>query len=150
MKNIATDRASLGYASAALFNFVFLLCLNAHAVWRPWLGGLVTEAFGEVVWAINVVLVVQIFGDLLLSVTHPKPLQRFVDLLTAMAAVLAAFSLYRVFPLDLMRFGHWVSMVARMTMVATVLAASLAAGINFVRFMRVSREDEPQRQGAHT
>ena len=84
----ATERSSLGYAFAALFNFVFLLCVNAHEVWRPWLGGVVTEAFSQVLWALNLGLVLQIFGDLILSVFSPRPLRRFMELLYSVTGVI--------------------------------------------------------------
>lgn len=141
MKNLATDRTSLGYASAALFNFVFLLCVNAHAVWRPWLGGVVTEAFSQVVWALNVGLVAQIFGDLLLSVTHPRTLQRFVELLASLGAVLGAVVFSRVFPFDVARFGRLAPSLVHLALLAVVLATSLAVIINIVRFLQASRAD---------
>lgn len=146
MKNIATDRTSLGYASAALFNFIFVLCVNAHEVWRPWLGGVLTDAFGQAVWAINLVLVVQIFGDLLLSVAHPLALQRFVEWLTWLALVLAAVVFSQVFPFELARFGKLVPTVAHLALFAVVLATSLAVVVNFARFMQASRADAPRRQ----
>lgn len=142
MKNLTTDRTSLGYASAALFNFGFLVCVNAHSVWRPWLGGVVTEAFGQVVWAINVGLVVQILGDLLLSLTSPRPLRRFVDFLSSLAVALGAVVFYRVFPLDLSRFGQQVPVVAHLALFAAVLAAALAVVIAFARFMAATRGDD--------
>lgn len=145
MKNITTDRTSLGYASAALFNFIFMLCVNAHGVWRPWLGGVVTEAFGQVLWAINLGLVVQIFGDLLLSLSSPRPLQRFVELLTSITAVVGAVVFYRVFPLDLARFGTLVPTVTHLAMFAVVLATSLAVVVNFARFMQATRGGDHRR-----
>ena len=146
MRNIATDRTSLGFASAALFNFAFLLCVNAHVVWRPWLGGVVTDAFGQAVWAINLLLVVQIFGDLLLSVAHPQALQRFVELLTSIALVLGAVVFSQVFPFELARFGKLAPTIAHLAMFAVVLASSRAVVVNFARFMQASRGDGPHRQ----
>lgn len=137
-----TERSSLGYAFAALFNFVFLLCLNAHGVWRPWLGGVVTDAFSQVLWALNLGLVVQIFGDLILSVTSPRALQRFMDFVFSITGVIGAVVFYRVFPLDLSRFGDFVPMVTRLAMFAAVLGASLAVVINFARFMGATRGDD--------
>ena len=146
MKNLAPDRTSLGYASAALFNFVFLLCVNAHEAWRPWLGGVVTDAFGQAVWAINLVLVVQIFGDLLLSVAHPQALQRFVEVLTSIALVFAAVVFSQVFPFELARFGKMAPTVAHLILFALVLATSLAVIVNVARFMQASRGDDPRHQ----
>ncbi len=137
-----TERSSLGYAFAALLNFGFLLCVNAHAVWRPWLGGVVTDAFGQVLWAINLGLVVQILGDLLLSVTSPRPLQRFIELLDSVTGVIGAVVFYRVFPLELSRFGQFLPMVAQLALFAAVLAAALAVVINFARFMAATRGDD--------
>ncbi len=134
-----SERSSLGYAFAALFNFVFMLFINAHAVWRPWLDGVVTDAFGQVLWAINLGLMVQILGDLVLSVTSPRPLQRFVELLTSITGVLGAVVFYRVFPLDLSRFGDFAVTVARLAMFAAVLATALAVVVNFARFMAATR-----------
>lgn len=137
-----TERSSLGYAVAALLNFVFLLCVNAHAVWRPWLGGVVTDAFSLVLWATNLGLVVQICGDLVLSVTSPRPLRRFMEFVFSITGVIGAVVFYRVFPLDLSRFGDFVPMVTRLALFAAVLAASLAVVINFARFMGALRDDE--------
>lgn len=147
-----SERSSLGYAFAALFNFVFMLCVNAHAVWRPWLDGVVTDAFAQVLWAFNLGLMVQIFGDLVLSVTSPPALRRLVELLTSLTGVLGAVVFYRVFPLDLSRFGDFVPRVAQLALFAAVLATSLAVVINFARFMvslRAGERDELPPPSAH-
>ena len=96
----AGERDSLGFAGAAIFNFVFMLFINAHEAWRPWLDGIVTESFKDVLWAVNLGFVLQIFGNLILSVSSPRPLRGLTELVCSVGALAGAVVFYRVFPLE--------------------------------------------------
>lgn len=142
-----TEKSGASFAFAAVFHFFFMLMLNAHAVWRPWLRGVVTESFADVLWAANLGLVMQIFGNLLLSVTSPRPLRRLMDLIFAVAALIGAVVLYRVFPFDLSRFGESVVVIARVLLALGVFGAAVAILVNIVRLLASAVGDRmrPQR-----
>ena len=129
------DRSSLDFAVAAIINFLFMLLMNAHDAWRPLLDGVVTESFDDALWAVNLGCELQIFGNLILSVTSPEPLRRFSEFVFAIGALVAAVVFYRVFPLDLDRFGEPVVVLARVVAFLGVAAASMTILVNFVRLV---------------
>jgi hypothetical protein len=129
-------RGTLGFAVAATFHFFFLLFLNAHELWRPWFGGLVTERFSEVLWAVNLGLVVQIFGNALLSVSSTRLLRRIMEVVFSLGALVGALAFYRVFPLDLTRFGDSAVVLARVVFFLGVVAASMVVLVNVFILLR--------------
>ena len=129
------ERSSLDFAVAAIMNFLFMLLMNAHDAWRPWLGGIVTHSFEDVLWAVNLGCVLQIFGNLILSVTSPTPLVRFCEFVFAIGALVAAVIFYRVFPIDLARFGEPAVVLARVIAFLGVAVASMSILVNFVRLV---------------
>jgi hypothetical protein len=129
------ERSSLDFAVAAIVNFIFMLLMNAHDAWRPWLGGVVTDSFDDVLWAVNLGCVLQIFGNLILSVTSPYPLRRVSEFVFSIGALIAAVVFYRVFPLDLARFGEPVVVLARVVAFLGVAAASMTILVNFMRLV---------------
>lgn len=135
LESTQTEKSPIGFAFAAVFNFVFMLVLNAHAVWRPWLKGVVTESFADVLWAANLGLTVQIFGNLVLSVTSPRPLRRAMELIFAVAALIGAVVFYRVFPFDLARFGEPVVVTARVLLALGVFGSAVAILVSLVRLL---------------
>lgn len=132
-ETIVRERGPLGFAVAAIFNFFLLLFLNANAVWRPWLGGVVTEAFVDALWALNLGCVVQIFGNLLLYVSAPWWLRRTMDVAFAIAGLIGAIVLYRVFPFDLARFGELVVVLGHLGLFLAIFGTSIAIFVNLVR-----------------
>lgn len=140
------DRSSLGFAVAAILNFVFMLFLNAHDAWRPLLGGLVTESFGDVLWAVNLGFVLQIFGNLILSVTSPQPLRRLADFIFSVGALVGAVVFYRVFPLDLSPYGDAAVVLARVIVFLGVAAATMTILVNFMRLVGTLRERDEGRE----
>jgi hypothetical protein len=129
------ERGPAVFGALAVFNFGMLLLLNAHPVWRPLLGGVITERFVDVLWAANLGFVVNIIGNLVLSVTSPKALRRFFDLLFAIVAFVGVVVFYRVFPLDLSRFGGLVVVFAHVVIALGVFGAAIAILVNLVRFI---------------
>jgi hypothetical protein len=130
----AAERRSLGFAAAAVFNFIIMLSINAHPVWRPWLNGVVTEEFADVLFALNVAFVVRIFGNLILSVRSPPALERFLGLAFSITAFIAVAVFYRSYPLNLSRFGEPLDGLTRVFFFLVVAAASTAFLVNLVRY----------------
>lgn len=134
--NQTEHRGTLSFAVAGILNLLFLLILNAHDRWRPWLDGLVTERFGEVLWAVNLGLVIQIFGNFILSVERTRMLERIMEVGFSIAALIGALAFYRVFPMDLTRFGDNAVVLVRVVFFVGVVAASMAIVVNLIRLMR--------------
>lgn len=137
------ERGPLGFAVAAIFNFLILLLASAHATWRPWLGGIVTDAFADVLWAVNLTCMVQIIGNLILYVRSPWWLRRLMDVVFAVAALIGAIVLYRVFPFDLERFGELVVVLAHVLLFFGIFGTSVAIFVNLVRLASGSGSSHP-------
>lgn len=124
---------------AALFNVVMLLLINAHASWRPLLGGIVTEAFADALWVMNLGCAVQIVGNLLMLADERRRLRRAIELVFNVVALLGAVVMFRVYPFDFSRFDAWVNVTARVLMVLGIVGASIALVVTLVRFVAGDR-----------
>ena len=137
----AAERRSLGFAASAVVTFIIMLWLNAHAVWRPWLSGAVTDEIVDALFALNVAFVVRIFGNLILSVNSSPAFERFLSLAFSFTAFVAAAVFYRAYPLDLARFGEPVEGLTRVFCFLVVAGASTAFLVNLVRFSGTEESD---------
>lgn len=129
------ETGPVGFFFAAIFNFLMLLLANAHAWWRPLLGGVVTEAFADMLWAVRLGCIVQIVGNVVLIASHPWWLRRFADLVFATVGMIGAIVGYRVFPLDLSRFGDWATTLVRVLMIIGIVGSAIAIVVAFVRLI---------------
>ncbi len=137
----AAERRSLGFAASAVFSFILMVWLNAHSVWRPWLAGVVTDEFVDALFALNVAFVVRIFGNLILSVTSPPAIERFLSLLFSLTAFIAVAVFYRAYPLNLARLGEPLEGLTRVFCFLMVAGASTAFLVNLVRFSGTEETD---------
>lgn len=127
------ERGAGAFVAAIVFNALFLLVAHAHDVWRPWLGGVVTPAYADVLWTVNLGAAVQILGNALLLSRVSFLRHRVVDFAVAVSGLIGAVVFLRVFPLDLARFGAGAEVVARVLLVLGVLGASVAVLVAVVR-----------------
>lgn len=127
------ERGPLGFALAAIINFLALLAVNAHEVWRPWLGGVVTDAFSQVIWAANLSCMVQIFGNLILYASSPWWLRRLMELAFTIASLISLIVFYRVFPLALERFGELVVVLGHLVLFLGIVGTAIAIFVTLVR-----------------
>lgn len=134
-------RRSLGFAAVAVFNFILSLWLNVHTAWRPWLGGVVTAEFVDALFAINVAFVVRIFGNLILCVSRPPAIERFLSLAFSLSTFIAVAVFYRAYPLNLARFGEPLEGLTRVFCFLVVAAASTGFLVNLVRFSSTEESD---------
>ncbi|GMU59476.1 MAG: hypothetical protein AMXMBFR34_12390 [Myxococcaceae bacterium] len=112
---------------------VWMVVVNAQEAWRPLLGGLVTPAFTQVLWAINLACAVQMFTCAVLLVHEARWLQRLADAANAAAAVVSALVFWRVFPLELSGWGAWVEVTVRVLLILGVVGGSVGAVVNLAR-----------------
>ena len=137
------ERGLLAIAIAAIVSFFMLLVFNAHATWRPLLGGVVTDDYLEVLWALNLVCVVHIAGNLILYLARPWWLRRLTDVAFAIAGLVSAIVIYRVFPFDLARFGDLVVVLAHLALFMGLVGTSIAIFVNLVRLVSGAGSSTP-------
>jgi len=142
------ERGLLAIAIAAIVSFFMLLVFNAHAAWRPLLGGVVTDAYLDVLWALNLGCLVHIVGNLVLYLARPWWLRRLMDVVFAIAGLIGAIVLYGVFPFDFARFGGGVDVLAHVALFLAVVGTSVAIFVNLVR-LALGEGSSPPTPHAH-
>jgi len=130
---LETEARAVGaHVAAALINVLVLLVANLHRVWRPWTGGIVTEEWALVLWIVNLTALLQISGNALLAAWRPLWLERFLELVFAVAGFAGAVTFLRVFPFDFSRLADWANPAAHVLLVAGVVAAGFAVAVRLV------------------
>jgi hypothetical protein len=85
----------------------------------PW----ITAEWSDVVWAVNLSLVVSIVGNGLLLVYDEQWFHRLIDFVTTGAALVAGYWMYVVFPFD---FGGQWDALAHLVLGAVLLGLAVA------------------------
>ena len=135
-KRIEKD-GRFGFLAAAIVNALLLLAVNAHETWRPWTNGVVTDAFLEVLWAVNLALWVQVLGNALLFFTHPLWFRRMAEFGFALVTVVSSAVLYQVFPFDFAAIQQaWLDVVARIFLIVGIAGGALGMVVAMVRMGR--------------
>lgn len=129
------ERGPAGFVAAIVANALILLLLSLHPVWRPLLGGVVTPAFADVLWAAYLGVAVQILGNLVMLANDARWLRRLFDAVFAAVGLLGAIVFYRVFPLDLARFGDWATVVARVVLALGIVGGGIGTLVGLIRLM---------------
>lgn len=129
------ERGPVGFVVAIVANALVLLLLSLHPVWRPLLGGVVTPAFAEVLWAAYLGGAVQILGNLVLLANDARWLRRLFDAVFSAVGLLGAVVFYRVFPFDLSRFGDGATVVAYLVLMLGIVGGGVATLVSLVRLV---------------
>ena len=129
------ERGPVGFVAAIVANAILLLLLSLHPVWRPLLGGVVTPAFADVLWAAYLGVAVQILGNLVMLANDARWLRRLFDAVFAAVGLLGAIVFYRVFPLDLSRFGDGATVVARIVLMLGIVGGGIGTLVGLIRLM---------------
>lgn len=125
----------IGYAVGIVFLLVMLQILHADEVWRPWLGGIVTERWDEVLWVIDLSLWTQIVGNALLLVARPRRLRRLVSLANAVMAAVSAVVFFQVYPYDFSILFEGLDVVVKVLIAIGIAGSVIAALVHLVRFV---------------
>ena len=125
-----------GYAARALGPLVLLVLANIVLLLLPSFGGIVLESWVEVLWAVELSLVLQIVGNTVLVFYHRPWLEDLLGALFAGTGLLALVVFFVVFPLDFSGTGAaWLNTLIRVLLIAG-MAGVLADGIvRMVRFI---------------
>lgn len=135
---------SIGYAIALLVNLALLWVVHQYPVWIPWLGGVVTERFADVVWAIDLSIWVQIIGNGILIAIHPRILRRILDLVSTAFGALSMYVTWSVYPFEFDRLVAGLDGIVVVLMILILVALGLALVANVVRVIATpfSKDDE--------
>lgn len=93
------------YIAAIIFNLIFLYIVNNLLNWHIYF---VTNAFNEVLWIINLSIIVSIIGNALLLLYSPERLRHFVKIIINIISFIAVYIVWKVFPFNFYNsFYNW-------------------------------------------
>jgi hypothetical protein len=94
------------YVTAIIFNLIFLYIINNLLNWHIYF---VTNAFNEVLWIINLSIIVSIIGNGLLLLYNPERLRHLVKIIINIISFIAVYIVWKVFPFNFYNsFYNWV------------------------------------------
>lgn len=126
-----------GFLASAIANFLVMIVVNSEPLWGPWTRGVVLGTWVSILWAVNLSLVVQTLGNLLLAFYRPPRLYFLVQAIHAAAALVSAIVFYVVFPLDFSRVvGSWLNALARIVVLVGIAGTAIAFLVNIAQAAR--------------
>ena len=133
-----------GYVFSAVINAVMLWVMNQLPVWKPFF---LLDSYSEVLWAINMSLIVQIILNLVLIFFHPLFFHHLIQTVFSLVSIIALLWIVQVFPLDFSsRLGDWFNLVFRIVLIIGIVGSAIGGITNFVRFLRALFGAEPRRE----
>jgi hypothetical protein len=109
------------YIAAIIVNLIFLYVVNNLLNWHIYF---ITNAFNEVLWIINLSIVVSIIGNGLLLVYSPERFRHVVKIFINIISFIAVYVVYQVFPFNFYNsFYNWCfSILLIVAMIGIVIA----------------------------
>jgi hypothetical protein len=133
-----------GYIASAVFTGIFLWVMNQLPLWRPFF---LLDSYSEVLWAINMSLIVQIVLNLVLIFFHPLFFHHLAQTVFSLVSFISLLWIVRVFPVDFSaRLGDWFNLLFRIVLIVALVGTLIGGITHFVRFLQSLFRGEPQRE----
>ncbi len=133
-----------GYIASAVFNGVALWVMNQLPVWKPFF---LLDSYADVLWAINMSLIVQIVLNLVLIFFHPLFFHHLIQTVFSLVSIVAMVWILRVFPVNFsVRLGDWANWLFRIVLIVALIGTLIGGITHFVRFIQTLFRAEPRRE----
>jgi hypothetical protein len=144
MSNKSRPNNPGGYIASAVINGVLLWVMNQLPVWKPFF---LLDSYSEVLWAVNMSLIVQIVLNLVLVFFHPLFFHYLIQTVISLVSIVSLFWIVQVFPVDFSaRLGSWFNTLFRVVLIIGIVGSLIGGITNFVRFLRALFRGEPPRE----
>jgi hypothetical protein len=119
------------YIFSVIFDIAFLVVVNKVPDWNI---TFITDAFPEILWAVNTSLAVSLAGNLILIVFHPRFLHHLFNAVFAVFGILAVSVILSVFPFDFSRVvGEWLNILVRIALIVGIVGSAISVVVNIVK-----------------
>lgn len=124
------------FVGAILGNLIGIAFMNTVLFWRQYTQGVILPSWIDILWAVNLSLVAQIFGNLLLAFYRPPRFYALMRAFFAAASLLSVIVFFLVFPLDFSRLvGNWLNTLLKVLMVISMGVSLIMGTVQLVRFI---------------
>jgi hypothetical protein len=128
------ERKTSELVGSAVGNLIALVLVNSVLWWRQYTAGVILDTWVDVLWAVNLSLIVQIAGNIVLSFYRPARFYSVVQAIHAAAGLVSIIVFYVVFPLDFSHAGvGWVNTLVKAFLIAGMVGTSIGLIVHFVR-----------------
>jgi hypothetical protein len=128
------EKKPIEFAVAGAVNVILLVGVNAWRLWQPWTRGVILDNFGEILWAANLSLIVQILGNVMLIFFRPPRLYSFLQAVFAAVGFVSLVVTYRVFPLDFSPVvGSWMNLLFKWVLIIGMVGSSIGIVVHLIR-----------------
>ena len=112
------------------------------ALWRPFF---LLDSYADVLWAINMSLIVQIVLNLVLIFFHPLFFHYLIQTVFNLVSIVALVWIIRIFPVDFTsRLGDWFNTLFRVVLIVALVGTIIGGITNLVKFFRSLFRSEPR------
>jgi hypothetical protein len=119
--------------------------MNQLPVWKPYF---LLDSYADVLWAINMSLIVQIVLNLVLVFFHPLFFHYLAQTVISLVSFISLLWIVQVFPLDFSsRPGDWLNLVIRIVLIVGLVGTAIGGITNLVRFFQSLFRGEPRGEG---
>ncbi len=136
MKDRPKENQLGGYIAGVIFDGGLLYVMNSLPAWKvPFLLG----SYGEILWAVNLSLTIQLGLNLALIFYHPLYFHYLGQAIMSAASVLALIVIAQIFPIDLSSVPGigalpWLNLAVRVALIAAAFGSAIGTIVNVVRF----------------
>ena len=119
-RNIKREQKS-EYFVAIIFNLIFFYIVNNLLNWQVYF---ITNSFNEVLWIINLSIIITIIGNILLLLYSPERFRHLMKIILNIVAFIAVYFVYIVFPFNFYNsFYDWgFSILLILAMIGIIIA----------------------------
>jgi hypothetical protein len=128
-----------GYIVAIIVNLVLLYVVNNLLNWHlPYISNVLTPAFANCLWAINLSLSVSIFINFLFLAFDPRWFRHLMQVIQSVFGLISVFIFYSIFPLQIVnpaieQLVHWGLLIALAGIGIAILVDLIVAITSFSR-----------------
>ncbi len=130
------------YIGGVVAGGILLFVINKLPQWHV---PFITAAYADILWALNLSLLVQLTGNFMLLFYHPLFLHHIVQVVFNIFSIIALYFLITVFPFSLDELvGDWLHILIRIFLIIGMVATIISIIVHLVKlpaaFRVMSRE----------
>jgi hypothetical protein len=114
------------YIAAIIFSLIFLYIWNNVLNWNIYF---ITSALNEVLWIINISIIVTIIGNALLLAYNPDWFRHVTKIIINIITLIATYFVYTVFPFDF--YNSFINWALSIFLILVMIGIAIAITVEF-------------------
>lgn len=121
---------------AIIGNIIFFVLVNSVVIWRQRTQGVILETWIDALWAMNLSIIVQLVGNLILIFYRRPAFAVFMNAVFSAASLTALIVFYIVFPIDFSALvGAWLNTTVKVIVIVSMAGALIGLTVNLIRLL---------------